>query len=254
MTLIRCRRFMWTAIAGLALASGCTHTSRPSGPSLTAANEKVTPLKPAQVTDMQFAMAQMMEKRGELSQAAATYEEALKKDPKRADAWMHLAVINDKQGKFAESNEQYRQVQLLAPNSVELYCNLGYSYYLQERWSEAEHCLRYAVSMQPDHKRAWNNLGLVMARSGNAQDAMIAFGNAGCRASDSHINLGYCMTLNGAFPDARREYETALALDSKSDAARCGLDNLTRVAAKMNGGATPTSGNPIHLTSATAEK
>src|SRR5262245_27452966 len=134
MILTRCRRMLWTVSAGMVLAAGCTNVPRPGSTAISMDNEKTKPLKPAQVTDMQFTMAQMADKRGELSQASAAYQEVLKKEQKRAEAWMRLAIVNYKQGKFAESMEQYRQVQAMQPNNVELYCNLGYSYCLQERW------------------------------------------------------------------------------------------------------------------------
>lgn len=225
----------WAPVAiGLALAAGCSHPGRPTQRALSTGAEPTAQLTPAQVTDMQAALAQVMGNRGELGPAAAAYAEILKKDPKRADLWLKLAVLHDKQGKYDESLEFYRKAQALQPDSANLYCNLGYSYYLQQRWNESEQCLMYAVQLQPDHKRAWNNLGLALARTGRGGDAMTAFAKAGCRPADAHINLAYCLALGGSFPEARQNYEKALAIDAASDAARTGLENLNRIAARMN--------------------
>src|ERR1700752_2467487 len=98
---------------------------------------------------------------------------------------------------------------------------------------EAEAALGRAIELKPDHQRAQNNLGMVLARSGRGAEALDAFRRAGCTQADAHANLAYGLTLNGSLPDAREQYERALAADSNSTAARKGLGELAAVVPKF---------------------
>src|SRR5262249_20473956 len=148
---------------------GChSAQSRPAGPSALgwrkepqAAEGTITP---AQEADVQITLGRAAEQGGDLDQAMAAYRAALSRDKRRADAYARLAVLHDKQGKFRESAELYRKALEARPGDPDVYCDMGYSFYLQRRWAEAEMNLRQAVSLNPDHRRAHNNLALLLVR------------------------------------------------------------------------------------------
>src|SRR5215210_7793225 len=102
----------------------------------------------------------------------AAYQDALRRDAHRADAYLRLAVLNDRQGKFSESAELYQQALSARPGDPDIYSDKGYSLYLQRRWAEAEMSLRQAIVLKPDHARAHNNLGLVLAHTGRLEPAL----------------------------------------------------------------------------------
>jgi Tfp pilus assembly protein PilF len=221
----------WAAL-GLAVLAGCQHTPN-RVPDSTSATEPNVQLKPAQVADVQVAMARTLEARGEVAEAAATYAEALKHDPNRADACVRLAILSAQQGQVAESTEFYNRALKLQPENPDIYCNFGYTLYLQHRWPEAEQALRQCLTLSPEHQRAHNNLGMLLARTGTDAAAMQEFRQAGCSEADARVNLAYALSLNGDWQQARRGYEEALALQPSCDVARKGLADLTTVAAKM---------------------
>jgi Flp pilus assembly protein TadD len=222
-------------MAGLSCLAGCQHGSRPGdtflldgGPS------KPAELTPAQLADVQVACARSLEKRGDEDQAVARYSEAVKHDPRRADAWLRLAILHDQQGKFADSAEMYRAALAQRPGDPDIFCNIGYSFYLQQRWAEAEMNLRQAITLQANHARAHNNLGLLLARTRRDNEALAEFRKGGCSDADAHANLAFALTLERRWPEARGHYRQALAADASCETARLGLQRLEAVLAKAS--------------------
>jgi tetratricopeptide (TPR) repeat protein len=236
--MIQKRRF-WPGLPAVALGAlsclaGCQHGNLPpadnallqSGPS------KAVELAPAQLADLQVACGRSLEKRGEEDQAVARYSEAVKLDPRRADAWLRLAILHDQQGKFTDSGEMYREALAHKPGDPDIFCNIGYSFYLQQRWAEAEMNLRQAITLQPDHARAHNNLGLLLARTRRDNEALAEFRKGGCSDADAHTNLAFALALERRWPEARGHYRQALAADASCETARLGLQRLEAVLAK----------------------
>jgi Flp pilus assembly protein TadD len=226
----------WAVAVGAVLLGGCRHAGPPPGNALLAdrGGERAQ-LGPKQTADVQIAYARSLEKRGEHEQAVARYQEAVKQDPGRADAWHRLAVLHDRQGKFDDSAGMYRKALELQPGDPDLYCDMGYSLYLQQRWAEAEMNLRQALALRPDHARARNNLALLLARAGRADEALAESRRAGCSEADAHVNVAFALALQGSCPEAREHYRLALASDPSSGPARKGLEKLEAVMAKTSG-------------------
>src|SRR6516165_4553162 len=157
---------MWTkqirrkAIAAAVLATclaGCLHFKEGPAPSpgLLGAGG-VGKVSDRQAADVQVALGRSLEKRGDDADALAAYMEAIKRDPKRTDALLRLAVLNDRRGRFNESAEWYRKALQTSPGNPEVYCDMGYSLYLQRRWAESEMNFQQALAVKPDHARAHN--------------------------------------------------------------------------------------------------
>ena len=62
--------------------------------------------------------------------------------------------------------------------------------------------LRQAIVLQPDHARAHNNLGLVLAHTGRLDLSLVEFRQGGCTEADAQINLAYALTLERHWPEA----------------------------------------------------
>lgn len=212
-------------LLGLAGLGGC-HV-----PDLLPGNgENPSGLSPPQVADVQVAMGRSLEKRGEEDRAMSAYLDAVKQDPSRADALTRLAVLYDEQGRFASSRTAYEKALAAQPGSPDLYCDMGYSLYLQHHLAEAEMNLRQAIALAPDHRRAHNNLGLVLAHGGREDEALAEFRRAGCTEADARNNLAFALTLNGRTPEARQQYEQALAAEPSSAAAKKAIQELDALA------------------------
>ncbi len=218
-----------------AFLSGCGHLpatqATPAGPAPLPA-EPTAKVGPHEAANVKVEYAHMMEKHGDLVAALATYQEAHTQDPSNLDALLGLARVYDAQGRFTESMDCYRKAEVTKPKNTKVACNYGYSLYLQGRHAEAEAALRQALARQADNAPAHTNLGLVLARTGRRAEAIAEFRRAGCGPADAHVNVAFALTLEKAWPEARAEYEKALALDSSSAAAKKGLKDLETVVAR----------------------
>lgn len=154
-----------------------------------------------------------------------------------------MAIIQDRKGNTAESEVHYQQALKLDPKNPDLLCDYGYSLYLQRRWAESEEYLSRTLRLKPQHSRAHNNLGLLLAQAERADDALTEFRKAGCDLAEARCNLALVMLLNRRFDEARQNYELALDANPESAAAKSGLQSLETVIAK----ATPTD-KTIELT------
>ncbi|MFL5245756.1 MAG: tetratricopeptide repeat protein [Gemmataceae bacterium] len=236
-------RSHWTTaglflVAGSVIAfTGCQSMSPASRTQAgaTFSNDPVKPLKAGQVADIQLGLGHSLEKQGDLEQAMAAYKEALRHDPKCAEAYLRLAILHDRQGQFNESEALYRGALALKPGDTEIFCDRGYSLYLQQCWAQAEMNLRQAIALQPRHNRAHNNLGLVLAHTGRIDECLAEFRKAGCTEADAQSNLAYVLALERHWNDAREHYEYALAMDANSPQAKRGLEELISLVSKANG-------------------
>lgn len=186
-------------------------------------SEPVSKVSKRQAADVEVALGRSLEASGNLAEAESTYRDALKKNPKRADAEERLAILADQRGATKEAAQHFARALKLDPKNPEILCDLGYSYYLQRRWSDAEDYLKRAISLQPRHARSHTNLGLVLARQGDKAGALAEFARAGCDAADAQANLGLVLAMEGHFEDAKQAYGAALAAKPALPAAQEGM-------------------------------
>lgn len=221
------RRLVMALAPLIATVAGCAQTSNDRPKQHDSAqlldSGKTTRVTKRQAADVQIAMARTLEESDQLPEAEAAYREALKHDPKRADAHHRLAVLCDRKADFKESSEHYAQAIRLDPKNPEIYCDRGYSLYLQRSWVDSEENLRRALSLAPRHARSHNNLGLVLGRQGKRDEALVEFVRAGCDESDAQTNLGLVLALEGNFTDATAAYTAALTSKPKSTIAQEGV-------------------------------
>ena len=185
-----------------------------------------------QKADIQFAMGQSQERQGKLDAAIDAYQRVRSLDPKRADAAHRLAVLNDRKGNHAEALRLYQKSLELTPDQAEVYADMGYSHYLQQRWEEAAHHLQRAIAIVSNLKRAHNNLGLALARTGQYDTALVAFAHAGCNEAQGRANLAHVLMLDQQWPAAQVQCELALATEAASPDLRQRLEEFHRVSLK----------------------
>jgi len=201
--------------------------------SQTAKQNWTKPLKPAEKIDVQMAVAHSLAVQGENDQAIKVYQEIIKKDSKRADAYHQIALLYDKKGDPQSSDKYYRLAVKNSPKNAVLLTDYGYSCYLQERWKEAEQYFRQALALDPEFARAHNNLALLLARTGREEQALKEFARTGANEADARSNLGFVLMQKQHWVDAKQQFEIALAADPNSKKAKNALTILRKLAPEI---------------------
>ncbi len=93
--------------------------------------------------------------------------------------------------------------------------------------------LRQAIAVNRDHRRAHNNLALLLVRDNRLEDALAEFRKGGSEPAQAHLNLAFALTMEQRWESAREHYQRALALDPASQLAKDRLGQLNALAAKM---------------------
>lgn len=84
----------------------------------------------------------------------------------------NLGVALSEKGEEAEAIANYREAIRINPKYAEAYNNLGYSFLLLQRWQEAATQLQVAVWLSPKYALAHNNLGLAKSGAGKYAEAI----------------------------------------------------------------------------------
>ena len=109
---------------------------------------------------------------GNYDNAVGYFENAVNKDPKRADAWVQVGYCKVKQGKNQEAITAYQQAIQLQPNSADIYNKLGDAYYYAGKLAEAIESYSEAARIEPTNAEVYYNLALAYFESGNQSRAL----------------------------------------------------------------------------------
>jgi S1-C subfamily serine protease len=114
---------------------------------------------------------------GNYDNAVGYFENAINKNPKRADAWVKVGYCKVKQGKNQEAIRAYSEALQLKPNDADIHNKLGDAYYYAGRMREAIESYTEAARLRPDGAEIFYNLAIAYFESGNlsmaAQEARI---------------------------------------------------------------------------------
>ncbi len=109
---------------------------------------------------------------GNYDHAVSYFENAVYRNPKRADAWIQVGYCKVKQGKNDEAIKAYQQALELEPSSEEILNKLGDAYYYAGRLPEAIQSYKEAARLHPARAEAFYNLALVYFEGGNQRLAL----------------------------------------------------------------------------------
>jgi S1-C subfamily serine protease len=110
---------------------------------------------------------------GNYDNALGFFENAVNKNPRRADAWMQVGYCKVKQGKNADAIRAYQQALRLKPESADLRNKLGDAYYYAGRLQEAVSSYKEAVRLRPDNADAYYNLAIAYDELGDRVSAAL---------------------------------------------------------------------------------
>jgi tetratricopeptide (TPR) repeat protein len=109
---------------------------------------------------------------GNYDNAVGFFENAVNKNPKRAEAWIQVGYCKVKQGKNQEAIRAYQQALQLKPDNPEFHNKLGDAYYYAGRLREAIESYTEAARLRPDCAETYYNLAVAYFESGNQTMAL----------------------------------------------------------------------------------
>ena len=104
---------------------------------------------------------------GNYETALSNFENAIGKNPNRAEAWIQVGFCKVKQGKNSEAIRAYQKAISLRPDSGDAYNKLGDAYYYAGNFNKAVEAYTRAAELEPRHAEARYNLGLTYLELGD---------------------------------------------------------------------------------------
>jgi tetratricopeptide (TPR) repeat protein len=104
---------------------------------------------------------------GNYESALGYFQNAVTKNPRRADAWTQVGYCKVKQGKNLEAIRAYERALELKPTAAEIHNKLGDAYYYAGRLREAIESYSNAVRLAPDYAEGYYNLAVTYYETGN---------------------------------------------------------------------------------------
>jgi Flp pilus assembly protein TadD len=162
-------------------SSSAPTTNKASQTSPAATGPKIEgPAAPTNSDDVRVGIAAL--KAGDINGARASFEVAIQKNPKQADAHYYLGLVLDQTGDKAGAEKEFRE----------------------------------ALSVQPDLEEAQINLAAVLVEGGKADEAATIMKKAIAKNPKNpalHINLGMALSGKGDVEGANKEFEEASRLE-----------------------------------------
>jgi serine/threonine-protein kinase len=164
--------------------------------------------------------------RGDRAAAVACFREAVKRDPRLADAWANLGHALREGGDPDGALAAYRSAVGVNPDFADAQLHLGFLLcdYRQDYAGAAAAC-REALRVQPSNAWAHNCLGYSLYRLGRRSQAVVSLRRAVALRPDlalPHLNLGHALRDGGDPDGALAEFREAARLDrDNADALYC---------------------------------
>ena len=109
---------------------------------------------------------------GNYDSALGYFENAVNKNPNRAEAWIQVGYCKVKQGKNSDAVKAFQRAIQLRPNA-EAYNKLGDAYYYAGRFYEAIEAYKQAARIRPDLAEAYYNLGITYLETDDRTLALV---------------------------------------------------------------------------------
>jgi tetratricopeptide (TPR) repeat protein len=128
-------------------------------------------------------------KANDVSGAKASFEAAVQKNPKQADAYHYLGLVNDQLGLKAEAEKNYKKALELDPSLEESAINLAAILVEGGKFDEAASLMKKAIAKNPKNAALEVNLGMALSGKNDVEGANKAFEEAIRLEPNSAIDL-----------------------------------------------------------------
>jgi tetratricopeptide (TPR) repeat protein len=153
---------------------------------------------------------------GQLSEAKAQYQIALRIEPAYADAQNNLGTVLAQEGDLNNAIDQFKKALQNKPGSASAHCNFGDALLQSNRPSEAMAQYQAALQIDPGFAEAHNGLGNVLRKQGELGPAIAQFQQAVQNEPDKaeiRYNFGNTLLQAGRVADAIEQYQAALRIN-----------------------------------------
>jgi tetratricopeptide (TPR) repeat protein len=182
-------------------------------------------------------LGDMLDRQGNVQEAIAHYEQAIRIMPDYADAHDNLGNTLKEAGRVGEAKKHYELSLQINPENADAHNNLGNVFVLEGKVSEAIAHYEQSLRINPENADAHNNWGNVLLQEGKPSEAMGHYERAVQIKPDyaeAHYNLGVALGQVGRGQEAKEHYEQALQLDPENADAHNNLGNILLQEGKLN--------------------
>ncbi len=166
---------------------------------------------------------------GRDDEAIRECSEALRLQPKYADAHINLGVALARKGRLDEAIAHYLEVLRYRPDYADVHVSLGAAYFAQGRVPEATVEFQEALRLRPNHLLARYNLAEMLVQQRRYAEAAAEYARVLQLYPDhapTHARLGRVLAALGRFDEALREFREALRINPREPDALAGLNAL----------------------------
>jgi protein O-GlcNAc transferase len=174
---------------------------------------------------------------GRFDEAERLLRRAVKVDKRSADAHQFLGSALTGLGRLEEAIRSYEKAIVLRPAFAEAHNNLGYALQVLGRLDEATTHYEKAIKQRPDYCEAYNNLGNVFHLLDQSEKAITAYEKALKIKPDyaeAHRNLATALRAVGRLDDAISSYQQALLIRPNYHEAYNSLGNTLRAMGRLD--------------------
>lgn len=182
---------------------------------------------------IQYNLAHVLGKRGDLAGAVAHFSEALRINPDFIDALINMGITLIDQGKFGDAAGYLVRAVEIDPKSSKAHLQLGIALAQSGNSDQALAYFYRALELAPDEPGVRTNLGLMLARTGKLSEAKEQLNEAlrlNPNVAEAHNNLGLVLLMEGKPEQSIPEFSEALRL---RPGFRLAQENLNRAQAKI---------------------
>ncbi|MBF0382090.1 MAG: tetratricopeptide repeat protein [Magnetococcales bacterium] len=163
-----------------------------------------------------FKQARFLHDTSQFDNAIRWYEKSLELQPKYADAYINIALIQQSRGDLQNAAINFKKAIAIKPEDPFTHYNLGVVRQAQDSHKKAVNCFLKAVALNPGFAHAHGNLAFSYHKLGRFDD-----GVASCNTAinldpdyqEAHYNLGVLLQEQKIFSKAMASFKRAVELN-----------------------------------------
>lgn len=121
---------------------------------------------------------QQLQREGRLTEAEATYRQAIELNPIFYGSFRYLGEVLALQGNLDQAVQAYQRAKELNPKALWVHQRLGEVFLQLNQLDDAIACFQTAIEINPDFSWAYNGLGECWSLKGNRENAIAAYQKA----------------------------------------------------------------------------